>query len=104
MSAGPFIRHIKELEARARGEEKRGPAFPWFDDDAALLAAVRERHGRFFSAPVDEELEAALRASAAEAPPADDDALAAALRASAADAEADDARAMQAALQASLLD
>lgn len=67
MSAGPFVRHIKELEARARGEEPRGPAMPWFDDDRELVAAARERHSRFFAPRVDEALEAALRASAAEA-------------------------------------
>ena len=100
MSAGPFVRHIKELEARARGEEPRGPAMPYFDDDRELVAAARERHSRFFAPRVDEALEAALRASAADAPPADE-ALEAALRASAAEAEDLD---LQEALRNSLRD
>ena len=71
---------------------------PWFDDDRELVAAARERHGRFFAPRVDEALEAALRASSADAPPADE-ALEAALRASAAEAEDLD---LQAALRNSL--
>lgn len=70
ISAGPMVRHLKELEARARGEAPKGGPLPWFDDDKALVAAARARHAPF--APraqderADEALQQALRASAAQ--------------------------------------
>ena len=77
MASGPFIRHIKELEARARGEPPHGPSFSWFDDDRELVAAAKARHLRYYrgaghgraAAMAEEEdaLQAALRASRQEA-------------------------------------
>jgi hypothetical protein len=89
MSSGPFVRHLKELEARARGEVARGGPMPWFDDDAELRAAARARHAPFAPAG------AAARDDAAQQQ------LVAALRASAADAEAEEAAQLEAALRAS---
>ena len=75
MSSGPFVRHIKELEARCRGEPRRGPAFSWFDDDSDLLASAKARHlqyhrrtgpgvaGEEEEEEEEEEMQAALRAS-----------------------------------------
>jgi hypothetical protein len=82
LSPGPFVRHLKELEARARGEPPRGPAFAWFD--ATLAAEARSRMARLHDVDDDAALHAALRASAAEhgAADAEQQQLEAALRAS----------------------